>query len=279
MNDKMISVIMGIYNCEDTLEEALDSIVRQTYTNWELIMCDDGSRDNTYEVAKKYVDFHPQYRMKILRHEKNQGLNQTLNDCLKVATGAFIARMDGDDISLPERFEKEMREFEKEPELSVVSCPMIYFDENGVWATGKCNTEYPMKKDLVYGTVHAHAPCIIRQEAIRSVGGYSVDKKLLRVEDWHLWVKVYSSGYYGKNLDEPLYMMRDDENATKRRRFRYRLNEAYVSREAVKQFGLPCKYYLFSLWPIIVGLLPVFLYNLLHRKKVNKQKYNGKQNI
>lgn len=265
----MISIIMGIYNCEATLIDAIESIAKQTYTDWELIMCDDGSQDGTYEVARRYMEEHPQYRIKILKHEKNQGLNQTLNDCLAVATGDFIARMDADDISLPERFEKEMQEFEKEPELSVVSCPMIYFDENGVWATGKRSKEYPEKKDLVRGTVHTHAPCIIRQEAIRNVGGYSVDKRLLRVEDWHLWVKIYASGRYGKNIEEPLYMMRDDANATKRRKFKYRFNESLVSRIAIREFGLPKRMYVYSLRPIIVGLLPTFVYNFLHRKKVN----------
>ena len=265
----MISIIMGIYNCADTLTEALDSIANQTYKDWELIMCDDGSSDKTYELAKKYIQEHPEYKIKLLRHKKNKGLNQTLNDCLKVASGEYIGRMDADDISLPTRFEKEMAEFEKDPNLSVVSCPMIYFDENGEWGVGKCDNNYPKKGDLVFGTVHAHAPCLIKREAIKAVKGYSVGKRLLRVEDWHLWIKIYASGRYGKNLEEPLYKMRDDQNATKRRKFRFRLNEAYMSRLAVRTFGLPKRMYLYSLRPIVVGILPTPLYNYLHRQKMN----------
>lgn len=260
---------MGIYNCADTLTEALDSIANQTYKDWELIMCDDGSSDKTYELAKKYIQEHPEYKIKLLRHKKNKGLNQTLNDCLKVASGEYIGRMDADDISLPTRFEKEMAEFEKDPNLSVVSCPMIYFDENGEWGVGKCDNNYPKKGDLVFGTVHAHAPCLIKREAIKAVKGYSVGKRLLRVEDWHLWIKIYASGRYGKNLEEPLYKMRDDQNATKRRKFRFRLNEAYMSRLAVRTFGLPKRMYLYSLRPIVVGILPTPLYNYLHRQKMN----------
>ncbi len=265
----MISIIMGIHNCAATLPEALDSIAKQTYTDWELIMCDDGSSDNTYDIAADYAKNHPEYRIKLLRHDKNMGLNKTLNDCLKQAEGEYIGRMDGDDISLPDRFEKEIAEFEKDPNLSVVSCPMIYFDENGDWGEGKCGSEYPEKKSLVFGTVHAHAPCLMKADAIRAVNGYSEGKRLLRVEDWHLWIKIYESGRYGKNIQEPLYKMRDDQMATKRRKFRFRLNEAYVSRLAVKKFGLPKWMYLYSLRPIIVGLLPVQLYNYLHRKKLN----------
>lgn len=264
----MISIIMGIYNCATTLVEALDSIVNQTYTDWELIMCDDGSSDNTYDLAQKYIQQHPEYRMKLIKHHKNKGLNQTLNDCLKEATGEYIARMDADDISLPTRFEKEIAEFEKDPDLSVVSCPMIYFDENADWGVGRCRETYPKKEELVFGTVHSHAPCIVRTEAIKEVKGYSVGKKLLRVEDWHLWIKIYASGRYGKNLSEPLYKMRDDQLATKRRKFKFRLNEAYMSRLAVKTFNLPKQMYFYSIRFIILGLLPVPLYNILHRKKL-----------
>ncbi len=268
----MISIIMGIYNCAPTLEEALDSIINQTYKDWELIMCDDGSSDRTFEIAKEYIRQHSDYKIKLIRHERNEGLNQTLNDCLKEAKGEYIGRMDADDISLPTRFEKEIAEFEKDPNLSVVSCPMIYFDENGDWGRGKCSNTYPQKRNLVFGTVHAHAPCLVKTEAIRAVNGYSVGKRLLRVEDWHLWIKIYASGRYGKNLREPLYKMRDDQSAASRRKFKYRLNEAYVSRLAVKKLGLPKWMYFYSLRFIIVGVLPMPLYNYMHRKKISVRK-------
>lgn len=174
---KMISIIMGIYNCSDTLIEALDSIGNQTYKDWELIMCDDGSSDKTFEIAKKYIQEHPQYKIELLRHNRNMGLNQTLNDCLKVASGDYIGRMDADDISLPTRLEKEMAEFVKDPNLSVVGCSMIYFDENGDWGVGDCQNNYPQKQDLVYGTIHSHATCLIKKEAMNAVKGYSVGKK------------------------------------------------------------------------------------------------------
>ena len=103
----MISIIMGIYNCAETLSDAIDSIIAQTYDNWELIMCDDGSTDNTYNIAQEYKERYPD-KIVLLKNEKNMGLNYTLNKCLEVASGEYIARMDGDDISLPTRFEKEI---------------------------------------------------------------------------------------------------------------------------------------------------------------------------
>ena len=101
-----VSVIMGIYNCADTLPEAIDSLLAQTFTDWNLVMCDDGSRDATYEVAERYRRTYPE-RITLLKNEQNMGLNYTLNRCLSIADGVYIARQDGDDVSMPTRFEKE----------------------------------------------------------------------------------------------------------------------------------------------------------------------------
>ena len=84
-----ISVLMGIYNCADTLEQAVLSIQNQTYSNWELILCDDGSSDNTYAVAQDLAA--KDNRIMLLRNMQNLGLNQTLNNCLAAATGDYIA--------------------------------------------------------------------------------------------------------------------------------------------------------------------------------------------
>lgn len=107
---------MGIYNCAPTLSEAIDSIVNQTYDNWELIMCDDGSTDDTYRIAESYRQKYPD-KVKLIRNRHNSGLNITLNHCLEYAKGEYIARMDGDDISLPQRFEKEFNFLETHPNM------------------------------------------------------------------------------------------------------------------------------------------------------------------
>ena len=139
-----ISVIMGIYNCASTLPEAIDSILNQTYTSWELILCDDGSSDNTYEIAKQYQNRYPD-KIKLIRNEKNMGLNYTLNHCIEYVSGKYIARMDGDDVSLPSRFESEIKVLEEEPDIAVVSTTMIHFDESGDYSTRHTCVEYPKK--------------------------------------------------------------------------------------------------------------------------------------
>ncbi len=260
-----ISIIMGIYNCAETLQEAIDSILAQTYTDWQMIMCDDGSQDDTYAVASVYMEKYPD-KFVLLKNERNMGVNFTLNRCLAEATGEYIARMDGDDISKPTRFEMEVEFLDSHPEYAIVSTPMDYFDETGVFMTGSSSGE-PLRKSIARGTPFCHAACMVRREAYEAVGGYTVDPRLLRVEDWHLWVKMYAAGYKGYNLAVPLYMMRDDQKAVHRRKFKYRIHEARVACLAVKELKLAKWRYLFALRPILVGLLPRGLYRWLHMRR------------
>ena len=179
--------------------------------------------------------------------------------------------MDGDDTCSPNRFEKELRTFTKHPEISIVSTAMEYFDEQGVWGCIK-HPRYVTNKDFIHGTPFCHAPCMVKRDAMLSVGGYSESKWLLRVEDYHLWVKMYAAGYRGMNLDVPLYQMRDDRNAYQRRKFKYRINEAYVKILAVSMLKLPVYGYIYALKPIMVGILPNSLYDLLHRFNLRRKK-------
>lgn len=260
-----ISVIMGIYNCEDTLSEAIECILAQTYTNWELILCDDGSQDNTFDIANEYKEKYPD-KIILIKNEINSGLNYTLNHCLKYASGEFIARMDGDDVCSPDRFEKELRLLSENPEISIVSTDMEFFDEKGVW--GRTNVkERPLANDFIKETQFCHAACLVKKEAYDAVDGYSVSDKLLRVEDYHLWIKMYEKGYKGMNIREPLYRMRDDRSAQRRKKFKYRLNEAYVKVYAVKHLNLPKTGYVYCIKPILIGMLPAFIYKILHRVK------------
>ncbi len=264
-----ISVIMGIYNCGQTLPQAVDCILKQTVSDWELILCDDGSQDGTYAAAAEIAGRFPE-KIRLLRNETNRGLNYTLNRCLREATGEFIARMDGDDLCAPDRFEKELAALRGEPDIAIVSTGMEFFDESGVWGQIR-HTEYPQKEDFLHGSPFCHAPCMVRRSAFTAVGGYTEDKRLLRVEDYHLWIKMYRAGFRGKNLSEPLYQMRDDRNAYGRRKFHYRLNEAYVRVLAVRELKLRASGYLYALRPVVVGLLPKWLYDKLHKKNLRRE--------
>lgn len=259
-----ISVIMGIYNCASTLVEALDSLYAQTYQDFKIILCEDGSSDDTYIVAQDYASRHD--NIILIRNERNMGLNYTLNRCLELADTEYVARMDGDDISLPERFEKEIAFLDNNVECAIVSCPMIYFDEHGDFRKGTAD-EHPSKKALIYGSPFCHAPCMMRTSAIKAVGCYSVAKRYLRIEDYVLWTKLYAAGYEGANLQEPLYKMRDDRNAISRRTFRARWNSTLSKFEAYGRLKIPIWYYPMAFLPVIIGLLPKWLYIILRKYK------------
>lgn len=261
---KKISILMGVYNCASTLGEAVRSIQAQTYSNWELIMCDDGSTDDTYKEAEKFATTDP--HIVLLKNSENQGLNYTLNNCLAHASGDYIARMDGDDTCLPERFEKQITFLETHPEFDIVSTPMILFDENGEWGRTKA-IEYPTPEDVVCGSPICHAPVMIRKACMDAVGGYTVDKRMLRVEDVNLWIKLYAAGYRCYNIQEPLYRMRNDQNALNRRKYRYRINSAYVRLQGCKILGLGSKCYVKSFRPMLNGLVPAKLRHAIRRKQ------------
>ena len=265
-----ISIIMGIYNCENTLEDAIDSILVQTYTNWELIMCDDGSEDNTFSIAESYQMRYPQ-KIMLLRNEKNFGLSYTLNKCLSVSSGKYIARMDGDDISLPDRLEKEVSFLLTNPQFVIVSTPMILFDEKGEW--GRTSViEYPQKEDFCLHTpFFCHAACMMKKSVLEEVGGYTENPKFLRVEDCNLWFKVYAKEYKGANLLEPLYKMRDDRNAINRRSFKARCNGCYVLFDGFRLVKMPWYKYIFLIRNVILEaikcLIPMCLYEYFHKNK------------
>lgn len=268
-----ISVIMGIYNCESTLGEAIASVLAQSTDDWELIMCDDGSSDATRSVAEDYVRRYPE-KLRLLINEKNMGLNVTLNRCLAAATGEYIARMDGDDLSLPTRLETEAAFLDANDKYAIVSTPMIFFDENGDWGRS-CAISEPTPRDFIkHSPVHCHAPCMIRREAYLAVGGYTEERRMLRFEDVNLWYKLYGAGYRGYNLDTPLYKMRDGRDAAQRRTLRSRMNGVYVTYKGFGQLGFP--WYMYGYVAVdfikhfIKGVMPEGLYMKFHKKTVRR---------
>lgn len=269
-----VSIIMGVYNCASTLPESIASLIAQTFQDWELIICDDGSKDQTYAVAKQYQQVLGK-RLILLKNDKNQGLNYTLNRCLEKATGKYIARMDGDDISLPTRLEKEAEFLDSQLEYAIVSTPMIYFDENGDWGRSYA-IEKPVKRDFIkHHPIFCHAPCMIRREAYLDVDGYTEDERMLRCEDMNLWYKLYAKGYLGYNLQEPLYKMRDDLAAVHRRSMKTRMNVVYTTYVGFKLFQYPWYMYIYVVREFLLqftkGIMPKWVYRMIHRGKIKNE--------
>lgn len=257
---------MSVFNCADTLEEAIDSLYKQTYKEFKLVLCDDGSTDNTGEIAKQYSEKYD--NIILLKNEKNLKLAASLNRCLEYADTDYVARMDGDDISLADRFEKEINFLDRHPEFAVVSCPMIYFDETGDWGKGRIE-EKPDLNSFKKGGPHTHAPCMIRTDVIKEVGGYKDTKRTIRVEDYYLWYKIYKKGYRGYNLQEPLYKMRDDQNAMSRRTFQNRWNGFIVKKKVMKELGIRYSFF-YALPNLIKYFIPDFLMKKIRKNRISQ---------
>lgn len=259
-----ITILMAIYNCAPTLAEAIDSLYAQTYNNFKLVLCDDGSTDDTYKIAKEYADRYS--NIVLLKNKKNLKLAASLNRCLEYADTEYIARMDGDDISLPTRFEKEIEFLDNNPEYALVSTPMIYFDETGDWGEGKANPT-PGLDSFKKGAPHTHAPCMIRTEVMKKIDGYTVSPLLNRGQDYYLWYKIYKAGYIGYNLQEPLYKMRDDKNAMSRRTLKSRYNAFIVKREVLKGLDIS-NGFLYAFPNLIKALIPISIMKIIRRKRI-----------
>jgi glycosyltransferase EpsE len=259
-----ITILMAIYNCATTLEEAIDSLYAQTFKDFKLVLCDDASTDSTFEIAKSYADRYD--NIILIRNEQNLKLAASLNRCLEYADTEYVARMDGDDISLPTRFEKQINFLDTHTEYVLVSCLMTHFDETGDWGTGVA-IEKPTKLSFKKVTPFAHAPCMIRTSVMIEVGGYTVNNNLVRGQDYYLWYKIYKKGYKGYNIQEPLYKMRDDRNAMSRRTFRNRYKAFIIKKQVLKGLGLKFATF-YAISSLLKGFIPEFLMKEIRKKRL-----------
>lgn len=259
---KKVSVLMPVFNNAATLLQAVQSIQNQTYTNWELIICDDGSSDGSKQLEEQIAN--QDKRILCIANDVNRGTNKALNRCLQIASGDYIARMDGDDDCDPTRFEKQVAFLNENSEYDIVSSAMVLFDEHGEWGLVS-NPEKPSGKQIVCGTAIFHAPVMMRRECVEKVHGYSEKRRTTRVEDVDLWIRLYTEGCRAYNMQEPLYRMRNDKNALNRRKFKYRVNSSVVRLGGCKSLKLDAISYVMAFKPVVNGLVPSRLRNVIRR--------------
>ena len=196
----MVTVLLPAYNAQDFIRETIQSIIIQTYKDWELIIINDGSTDNTKDVVLSFKD----ERIKYYENDGNRKLIYTLNRGLKLATGKYIARMDSDDICYPTRFEKQVAFLESHPDVIVCGTQIEYF---GTKSTNYRKLTFPsedtaLKDMLAISTCFAHPTVMIRRDALVKSGcEYDVDYK--NAEDYSLWIDLMEYGKFA-NLSEKL---------------------------------------------------------------------------
>jgi len=265
MNNKIpkISVIMPVYNQGKFLKQSIDSILNQTFKDFELIIINDGSSDQTSEILKQYVK--KDLRVKVFS-QKNQGCTKSLNYGIKQARGEYIARQDADDISLPKRFEKQIEFLNKNKNIGLVGSFAQVIDKQGN-KKQKILGQYTQNKDLkkysFWSDRFCHSTIIIRKKLLDKINGY--DEHFVCSQDTDLYFRLMPHTQFA-NLEEILLLYREHEDSVSRTK---KIKQEKFAQEARKR-AIKCelypKYYLLFL--LFIPVLPVWLKKVL--KKIFK---------
>ncbi len=200
-----ITVLMSVYNGEQYLRESIDSILNQTYKDFEFIIIDDSSTDKTPEILNSFEDS----RIKLVRNQTNLGLTKSLNIGLGVARGAYVARMDADDIALPQRLEVEQTFLDSRQDIVCVGAALVLIDKLGQKVGAKKVLEdlEIIRFRMIVANQLAHPTVMFRRLIILEIGGY--DESFKYVQDYDLWSRLIERDYLVTNIHEPLIQYRN----------------------------------------------------------------------
>lgn len=222
-----VTVLMPVYNCESYIKESLESVLNQTFRNFEILIIDDSSTDGTVSIIKSFKD----NRIKLIEKAVNTGYTRSLNIGLKIAKGEYIARMDGDDISLLNRFEEQVNFLEEN--LDVVLCGTQFE------IIGGCKIDVPEKNEeiklaLLESNCIAHPSVMFRKSAIQKHSLW-YDSKMEPAEDYDLWVRLIRIGKF-HNLQKVLLRYRVHNNQVSQQRSHLQIEAALKSRLKMFQY-------------------------------------------
>jgi glycosyltransferase involved in cell wall biosynthesis len=198
-----VSVVIASYNYEKYIGDAIESVIAQTYTNWELIIVDDASTDNSVDVIKRYVNEYP-HKIRLIAQQENRGVGFVANLGIDNTTTDFIANLGSDDRMMPERLEKQMAYFVKYPEVGVVCSDVVVIDGEGVVLSGESVFSKPvtdLRLQLLQGNFINSPSATFRKEIHYEIGGFS--PVLDYVQDFDHWLRVLDK-YEIVRIDEKL---------------------------------------------------------------------------
>lgn len=182
-----ISVLLPVWNCPHYVGQAVESILNQSYSDFECIIIDDGSTDNTPEILRKYQD----PRIRLVQHA-NRGLAATLNEGIELARGKYIARQDQDDISLPDRLTKQLAYMESHPECGLLGTWAQIMEGDRLTERYHRHPSCPceLSYQLLFNNPFVHSSVMVRKSVLETVGGYSTDPSRQPPEDYELWSRL-----------------------------------------------------------------------------------------
>lgn len=205
----LVSVIMPCYNAEKLLEQAVNSITNQTYSNLEIICINDGSKDKTGEILENLAK--KDNRIMVVHNPVNLKLIGTLNKGIELAQGAYIARMDADDISMPKRIEKQLQVFQQYPEVDVVSTAVAVINNTGK-NLGRitdfdCTSHLACQFVSLFSPPVSHPAAMVKADVLKHYK-YLENSGLIHVEDYELWSRMILDNRKFHNIQEPLFLYR-----------------------------------------------------------------------
>lgn len=228
-NNPLISVAMPCYNNAPYVAEAIESMLNQTFTDFELIILDDCSSDNSAEVIKSFTDKRIVYH----RNEQNTGLANNLNIGLQMARGKLIARMDSDDISLPERLQTQVDFLEAHPDIDLCSCGMELFGkDNQVWI--RESDPEQIKITMLFYSPVLHASSMWRRASFEQHNLY-YRQEAFPAEDYDLWARAVASGCSLANIPQVLYRYRIHGEQVTKTDDRAKLRNGQIQTEYLKK--------------------------------------------
>lgn len=252
----LVSVCMGVrYKKENLalLERAIHSIQAQTYSNWELLICE---RDSTQAAKQRLKSFEQEDpRIHILNGSGTAGLPGQLNLCLKEAKGNWIARMDDDDISAPDRLFTQMTYLHDHPQAAFVGC-VAHLEREGKPEGIRQLPTAPQVKDFLFVQPFLHPTLLFRRETLERVDGYCEEKRCTGCEDYDLLLRLYELKLTGENIQDPLFTYTLPPLGSKKRTMALRWNEVRTRYVRFKSLGLLPGALPYVVKPVIVGLIP-----------------------
>lgn len=268
-NAPKISVIMGVYyrsSNVETLRRSVLSILQQTVMEFEFLICDDGSSSEAMTELDRLAEMDS--RIRLIREGELFTLPQKLNRCLEHSTGAFIARMDDDDWSYPERFERQLKVLNEHSDIAFVGSNVELW-RDGEQTGERILPEYPGKEDFLFVQPFIHPSLMFRAEVFKNIR-YSEDKRCLLCEDYDLLLRLYGNHFYGMNIQDKLLRYTIADSGTRKRKFRHRVNECVTRFKRFRSLKMLPKAMPYVVKPIVVGLIPETLLDKIKRKRYNK---------
>ncbi len=260
---------MGTYDPDiEDFKTAVSSIQNQSYRNWEFLIVDDGSEAEIYQKIKAVCKEDP--RIRLFHLKANKGLAHALNFGIKKAKGTYIARMDDDDVSLPERLKKEVEFLEKNEKYDWVGCGADLFDKMGIWGSASRPKE-PDRYSFLHSSPFIHPSVLFRRKAIADCGGYNEGLFASRCEDYELFMRLYACGSRGYNIQEVLFQYREDSKKL-HRSMKYCFYEMQIRRKGFSAMKiLSWKTFPFVFKPLAVGMAS-FCPQISQKLRIKKNK-------